>query len=231
MQTTRDQKSLSVPSVMDCADSYNLESPTRGDKDEKTAAIVKGARQTFLAKGFDAASMDAIALSANVSKRTVYNRFRSKEELFAAAILETCNRLLPLNLEEIEQTLPTNELMRALTNQFLRISLEPEAIALRRIATFEASRTPALGRAYMENGPRLLVKTCIPVMQRISKRENLEIDDYERAIWHLGSLITEPLYTHVLMGIPPQDMETAITNQLNTGLAAFGKLYGLKSTS
>ena len=66
--------------------------------DEKTEAIVDAARKAFLAKGFDAASMDQIALSANVSKRTVYNRFRSKEELFGAAIMETCRKFLPVNL-------------------------------------------------------------------------------------------------------------------------------------
>ncbi len=66
--------------------------------DEKEAAIIEAARETFLARGFDAASMDAIALNAGVSKRTVYNRFRSKEELFAAAITETCRRILPLDI-------------------------------------------------------------------------------------------------------------------------------------
>ena len=80
--------------------------------DEKLAAIVKAARKTFLAQGFDTASMDQIALTAGVSKRTVYNRFRSKEELFGAAIEETCRQLVPVNLAEIEDSLPPQELIQ-----------------------------------------------------------------------------------------------------------------------
>lgn len=193
--------------------------------DEKAVAIVAAARKTFLAKGFDAASMDQIALTAKVSKRTVYNRFRSKEELFAAAILETCRKLLPLNLEELEANLPMMDLLRALGSKFLHAILEPEAIALRRIAGFEASRTPALGQAYMENGPHFMVHKCVPLLERLAERNNLNIDNPEQALWHLGSLTTEPLYTYALMGNAPNDMESAINAQLESGLEAFCKIY------
>ena len=75
-------------------------------EDEKEAAILEAALTTFLAKGYDAASMDTIALTAGVSKRTVYNRFRSKEELFAATIDESCRRILPVDVDTIEHSLP-----------------------------------------------------------------------------------------------------------------------------
>ena len=198
-------------------------------RDEKTYAIVQAARATFLAKGFDSASMDAIALNANVSKRTVYNRFRSKEELFAAAIVETCSHLLPVNVEEIENTLPPLDFLRALSEQFLRGLLAPEAVALRRIAAFEAQRTPALGMAYLAHGPEMMAKTCVSILERTTSRANIKIEDPKLAIWHLGALITEPLYTHMLMGDNPENLDIAIERQLETGLSAFVKLYGLES--
>ncbi len=193
--------------------------------DEKEVAIIAAARQTFLAKGFDAASMDTIALSANVSKRTVYNRFRSKEELFAASILETCRKLLPINLDEIENSAGFLELLHSMASQILHEILKPEAIALRRIAGFEASRTPALGKAYLENGPRMMVRSFIPLLERLALRNKVNIDDHELALWQLGSLVTEPLYTDVLMGQSPENMEAAIQEQLQSGLDAFCKLY------
>ncbi|MEE2691515.1 MAG: TetR/AcrR family transcriptional regulator [Pseudomonadota bacterium] len=199
--------------------------PARAD-DQKEAAIIAGARKTFLARGFDAASMDAIALMAGVSKRTVYNRFRSKEELFAAAIHDTCERILPLDIEAIEASLPPKEFIRQMSRIFLQAILEPEAIALRRIAAFEAARTPALGRSYLEHGPRLMVKTSMPIVERLTARGTLKIDNAERAIWQLGALITEPLYTEVLMGAAPADLEAAIDEQIESGVEAFLKLYG-----
>ncbi len=195
--------------------------------DQKTRAIVSAARKTFLAKGFDAASMDAIAHNANVSKRTVYNRFRSKEELFAASILEICNNLLPVNLEEIEQTLAPIELLKALSHKFVRGILEPDIIALRRIAVFEASRTPSIGYAYLQNGPRIMVQLSVKILDRLTARHNLNINDKEKAVYRLGALITEPLYTEVLLGQPPENIEDAISNQIDNGIKAFQKIYDL----
>jgi TetR/AcrR family transcriptional regulator of autoinduction and epiphytic fitness len=51
--------------------------------DRKRQAIVAAAVAEFRANGFDATSMDKIAATAGVSKRTVYNHFPSKDALFA----------------------------------------------------------------------------------------------------------------------------------------------------
>jgi len=195
--------------------------------DTKEIAIVNAARQTFLIRGFDGASMDLIAETANVSKRTVYNRFRSKESLFAASILDLCQQLLPINIEEVENSLSPKDLLRHFSESFLRGILMPDAIALKRIAAFESSRTPALGQAYLENGPNRMVQTCVPIMNRLAKRENIILDDPEMAIWQLGALITEPIYTQCVMGQPPEDLEGAILHQLDSGITAFSKIYGI----
>jgi TetR/AcrR family transcriptional regulator of autoinduction and epiphytic fitness len=51
--------------------------------DRKRDAIIQAAIAEFRTNGFDITSMDKIAATAGVSKRTVYNHFPSKEELFA----------------------------------------------------------------------------------------------------------------------------------------------------
>lgn len=193
--------------------------------DEKTAAIVKAARKTFLARGFDGASMDLIALTAGVSKRTVYNRFRSKEELFGAAIEETCRNLVPVNVDDIEASLPPAEFIRELSRQFLEGVLQPEAVSLRRIAAFEAGRTPAIGHSYLEHGPQWMVDHFAPIMERLGAKGFLKIDDAKTALWQLGSLIMEPLYTRVLMGATPHDLKKAVNEQVASGVKAFLKLY------
>lgn len=196
--------------------------------DEKEAAIIAAARTTFLSRGFDTASMDAIALSAGVSKRTVYNRFRSKEELFAATILQTCRRVLPLDVDELDISQAPTDLFHQLSLNFLSGILEPEAIALRRIAAFEAARTPALGKSYLEHGPRFMVEVSKPILEKIIERHQFAIDNVEQAIWRLGSLITEPLYTVVLMGQTPTQLERAIEVQIDSGLDAFFKIYPIQ---
>jgi len=56
--------------------------------DRKREAILQAAIQEFRNHGFESTSMDKIAATAGVSKRTVYNHFPGKEELFAAILLQ-----------------------------------------------------------------------------------------------------------------------------------------------
>ncbi|MEZ5894229.1 MAG: TetR/AcrR family transcriptional regulator [Parvularculaceae bacterium] len=195
-------------------------------QDEKTEAIVNAACETFLAKGFDGASMDQIALTAGVSKRTVYNRFRSKEELFSAAITLVCKNLLPVNVAEIETSSDPEEFLRMVGRQFLKGVLRPEALALRRIAAYEAGRgTPAIGRAYLDHGPVSMVHQCAPILKRLAARGVYRVDNPEDAIWQLGSLLSEPLYTQVILGDMPADLDAAIDHQVERGVKAFAKIY------
>lgn len=56
------------------------------DKSKKRAVIIDGAIDVFISMGYELASMDKIAETAGVSKRTVYNHFGSKENLFQAIV-------------------------------------------------------------------------------------------------------------------------------------------------
>ena len=55
---------------------------------------MQAAIDEFRGNGFEATSMDRIAATAGVSKRTVYNHFPSKEALFAE-ILGSCGNAAP----------------------------------------------------------------------------------------------------------------------------------------
>lgn len=48
--------------------------------------IIDAAAELYLDRGFDAMTIDAVALRAHVGKATVYRRWASKEELAAAAV-------------------------------------------------------------------------------------------------------------------------------------------------
>jgi len=59
----------------------------------KTDQIVDAAKATFLTIGYRATSMDLVAERAGVTKRTIYNNFKSKEQLLEAVIDGTLARL------------------------------------------------------------------------------------------------------------------------------------------
>ena len=58
------------------------------DKSKKRVAILTSAKKVFIRLGYKEASMDFIAETAGISKKTVYNHFNSKENLFEVIVTE-----------------------------------------------------------------------------------------------------------------------------------------------
>jgi AcrR family transcriptional regulator len=61
---------------------------------EREELMLQAAGRAFAARGFHAASMDAIAADAGVSKPMLYRYFGSKEQLYAAYVRATGNELV-----------------------------------------------------------------------------------------------------------------------------------------
>src|SRR5579872_792593 len=55
--------------------------------------IVAAATRLFLERGFGAVSMDELAAAAGVARRTLYNQFTSKEEIFREMLLRVSRQL------------------------------------------------------------------------------------------------------------------------------------------
>lgn len=65
----------------------NSETPRTKEKEVRTAEIEQAARKVFLARGFQAATIQEIAEEAGIAKGTVYLYYESKDDLFAALLL------------------------------------------------------------------------------------------------------------------------------------------------
>ncbi len=64
--------------------------------------ILSVAEQLFISKGFENTTMDEIAKAAEFTKRTVYQYFTSKENLFYAVILSGLKRLFSYIEENVQ---------------------------------------------------------------------------------------------------------------------------------
>jgi len=63
------------------------ERPAREGPDRKRRRILEAARRVCAREGYEAATMDAVAAEAHVSKGTLYNFFEGKEHLFLSTVL------------------------------------------------------------------------------------------------------------------------------------------------
>ena len=128
-----------------------------GGREAKREAILDAARAVFLEVGFGAASMDAIANAAKVSKQTVYNHFGSKEELFAAMIRSSCDRMLAA-MEQAAKSGKPEDTLRAVAWQVMDKLFSKDRMSLYRILMAEVQRFPELGKIFYECGPQVTRK-------------------------------------------------------------------------
>ena len=73
------------------------------DREARRQAILQSARQVFARKGYDSATLDAVAREAGLAKGTLYLYFRDKEDLFFHTVLNTMDRLQDSIREQAER--------------------------------------------------------------------------------------------------------------------------------
>jgi TetR/AcrR family transcriptional regulator len=57
------------------------------EKDRRIQSILTAAKKVFFSKGYQKSTMDEIAFEAEISKPTIYQYFRTKDELYSALML------------------------------------------------------------------------------------------------------------------------------------------------
>ncbi|MCD9028809.1 TetR/AcrR family transcriptional regulator [Luteimonas sp. BDR2-5] len=119
--------------------------------DRKRVAILDAAVAEFRASGYEATSMDRIAASAGVSKRTVYNHFPSKEALFVR-ILED---MMSHGGDELDvpyrPDAPLRPQLMTLVQRKLQLLRDPQFTDLARVAIAAGLHHPALAREMIES--------------------------------------------------------------------------------
>lgn len=102
---------------------------------EKREAILSAAIEEFYTKGYEGSSMDTISKEANVSKATIYNHFKNKEELFLA-IATILKERLENNFEyEYSNAIPMDKQLKEIASQEISFLSTQENIKLLHIAT------------------------------------------------------------------------------------------------
>lgn len=120
--------------------------PTPRLTDRKRDAIVQAAIGEFREHGFNGTSMDRVAAAADVSKRTVYNHFPSKEELFEAILLLMWERSQSPDELAYTPTRPLRDQLLELLAQKMRLLNDASFIDLSRVAMADMMHTPERAR-------------------------------------------------------------------------------------
>lgn len=118
--------------------------------DRKRESILQAAIQEFRSNGFEATSMDKIAATAEVSKRTVYNHFPSKEDLFAAILLQLWESSAAQGEFKYQADIPVERQLLDFLQRKMRMLCDPDFIDLARVAVAATIHTPQRARDMVE---------------------------------------------------------------------------------
>ncbi|WP_445570793.1 TetR/AcrR family transcriptional regulator [Pseudomonas sp. E102] len=110
--------------------------------ERKREAILQAAIAEFRNSGFEITSMDKIAATAGVSKRTVYNHFPSKEELFAEILNRLWNSITAEQDMPYSPQTPLREQLQTLLQAKLQLLANENFLDLARIAIAATIHSP-----------------------------------------------------------------------------------------
>lgn len=204
--------------------------PAKGVREgsaQKREAILAAARELFLADGVERTSVDAIAASAGVSKRTVYDYYGDKRNLLLAVVERAVEALGAAVTAAIDANLRGDiELERALTRFAQDITStalgSSDYIALVRLLSTESVNLPELWDKHWNVGePEDAVAERFAEFDR---RGLLVTPDPRLAADHFVALTVSSFAS--TLGRPIERDEQQTQHLIVEGVRAFLRAYG-----
>lgn len=194
--------------------------PTRGEA--KRQAVIDAAERIFLDQGYASASMDGIAAKANVSKRTVYNHFASKQELFQAVIARLYAGLQETQRRGLPPDRPPAEVLAEFGRELLVHLRRPQVQGMFRLIVSERPRFPELGLSLSMGGKGTAFAVLEDYFTALDRRGALKVDDpWEATALFLG-VLKESAYWPALLGLPVADDERAVAAAVRAVMMRYG---------
>jgi len=197
----------------------------RGDSGGKAETILVAAERAFLASGFGAVTMDAIAREAGVSKATVYAHFTGKEELFGAIVARVSERRFGGFSVEALDPVDIEASLTAIAHRFIDLVLSPEAISLNRIIVGEVTRFPVLGQVFWAAAPERQRVQIEAFLRRADQAGSLAIPDARLAAEQFAALARGEIHLRSLLRLEdpgdPAALAAAAASAVATFLRAF----------
>jgi AcrR family transcriptional regulator len=195
-----------------------------GQVDER---ILDAARQVFLDRGFEGASIEEIADTARSGKPTIYARFPNKEALFAAVVM----RSILSRIDELKAEVPSGDTIEERFTKMAVLILEwvlvSNHIGLLRLAIGEARRFPDLaarvGTVARERGSQSLARLLADLAQsdELAKLPAFAPDHLAATARVFLDIILLPLMLRALLGEDLASLHAEIGAHVARGVAFF----------
>ncbi|MCF2530923.1 TetR/AcrR family transcriptional regulator [Yinghuangia soli] len=200
-----------------------------GNSQRKRDAIIAAALAVFAEEGYSAASVDAIAARAGVSKPTIYNHFGNKERLFLAVVagtLPTAFSHLTGPVAELRECTDLREGFLKLGRAMAEAVTDDEVMRLRRLVIGEVDRFPQLGDLWLRLGPAWFNTEVVAAFADLVEQGRLRMDDLDVAARQLTALtVGVPQLQRTFrpdLAVPAEVLAHQVESGVDVFLAAYG---------
>lgn len=184
--------------------------PADPDPSDCRSRLIQAATEIFIEQGYSA-SIERVALRANVARQTLYNHFSSKADLFGEVIRQATAALL-ITLDGNDDGL--RERLLRFAAAFRAKLLSAEGLGFYRALIAESKRFPEFAAAFYEAGPRQTASRLRDVLQEAMEHGELCRVDAEFAATTLLSMLVGAERTQYLLSgeppLPPDDARAAL---------------------
>jgi len=202
----------------------------RTKSDEKRREILRVAAETFQELGFERTSMLTIAERMRGSKQTLYNYFRSKEELLRAILAFDVGDVADQALDELRAEKSLRKGLARLGQVYLTRQLAPLAIAnIRNVSTQPAES--GIGEDFYRNILCEAWKRVADAFRALMTEGKLRRADPWLAAMHFKGLALQDLLERQLVNAAGRPDTREIEAAAKHAADAFLRIYGAEDAN
>jgi TetR/AcrR family transcriptional regulator, mexJK operon transcriptional repressor len=164
--------------------------PTREQAEARHSELLEVALDHFLDRGYEVATIDAIASAVSMTKRTVYGLYADKTALFRAAVHSAIERyaiseerIAAADCGELEQTL------RNIARLRIDLVASEQGIKLQRIINTESYRFPDIFTENYELGALPTIRFLARLLERETAAGRLAVTEPDKAATVFMSMV------------------------------------------
>lgn len=176
--------------------------PRNAAKDE---AILQAAGDLFMERGYEAVSLDAVALSAGVSKATIYARYADKDALFTAVLRNECERVVSTESFFTSPDQSPRDTLILLAQRFLELVTGEKAIKMNRVIVAEARRAPRVAELFYETAVLAIKNRVAAWIETENGLGRLHVQDPHGAAWRYLGAVKGEAHLRASFGLEPMD--------------------------
>lgn len=156
--------------------------PTREQAELRHQELLDRALELFLEHGYELATLDAIAASVGMTKRTVYARYEDKRALFKAAVQRAIERwIVPIEVLQAAESEDLEATLVAIARIRMANAISPAGLRLQRIINTESYRFPEIFSVAYEHASRPAVEFLVDLLRRRAEAGEVVVEDAEVA--------------------------------------------------